>query len=296
MTFSATEAAFEGFRVVRRHPIAIVFWVLAYLVQFGLIFALFGGMLASVTAAAVEGFSSGGNFLANMEGVGEASAGLVWLMAPLMVVMGSVLSAAVARAVLRPSESAFGYLRLGGDELRVLAVSVMLFVVLMAAFILAFGLAGIAVELARGINPALAVLVAVLLIPAAFVFVIWFSTRLSLAVPITVAERRIAPLASFSVTKGNTLPLLGMAILAWIMSILVSLLVTVVTLPATMATGGENGLAVFAGQSALQIIQQAPAVALVWIVVNALQGGLQLAIIYAPFSAAYRDLKGLPHD
>ena len=26
MAFSATDAAFEGFRVVRRHPLALVFW------------------------------------------------------------------------------------------------------------------------------------------------------------------------------------------------------------------------------------------------------------------------------
>ena len=36
MSFSATDAAFEGFRVVRRAPLSLVFWVLVYLVGGGI--------------------------------------------------------------------------------------------------------------------------------------------------------------------------------------------------------------------------------------------------------------------
>ena len=43
MPFSPTEAAFEGFRIVRRHPLAIVFWGLAYIVFFVALFALVHG-------------------------------------------------------------------------------------------------------------------------------------------------------------------------------------------------------------------------------------------------------------
>ena len=32
MSFSATDAAFEGFRVVRRNPVALVAWTVVYLV------------------------------------------------------------------------------------------------------------------------------------------------------------------------------------------------------------------------------------------------------------------------
>ena len=50
MTFSATEAAFEGFRVVKRKPLTVVFWALAYLVFFVLFFALAGPSLVSTGA------------------------------------------------------------------------------------------------------------------------------------------------------------------------------------------------------------------------------------------------------
>jgi len=295
MTFSATEAAFEGFRVVRHHPLAVLFWGLAYVLFYGVIFGLFGGPLTSMMAAMMAGFTAGQS-AAEIEGLGESSAGLLWLLMPLMLILGSVTSAAVARAVLRPSEKAFGYLRLGGDELRVLAVSVMLFIVILAVSVVLFGLTGVLAELAKSINAGLGVLVAVLLGCVSIGVIFWLTVRLSLAVPITVAEQRIAPFASFPLTKGKVMPLLGMAILAGVMSMLVSILVTVVAWPAMDAVGGETGLMAYAGRSTAEILQQAAPVVVVWVLVNALQGALQLAVLYAPFSAAYRDLKGLPHE
>ncbi|WGM31599.1 hypothetical protein [Brevundimonas sp. NIBR11] len=296
MTFSATEAAFEGFRVVRRHPLAVLFWGLAYALMYGVVFGLFGGPLTSMMAAMIANMTEGASSATEIEQLGESSAGIIWLLAPLLLVLGSVTSAAVARAVLRPSESAFGYLRLGGDELRVLAVSVVLFIVTLGASMLLFGLTGVLVELAKAVNAGVAILVLILFGCASVGALLWLTVRLSLAVPITVAEQRIAPFASFALTKGQTPSLLGMAILAGVMSMLVSLLVSVVALPATIAIGGESGLMAYAGRSTLEILQQAAPVVIVWVLVNALQGALQLAVLYAPFSAAYRDLKGLPHE
>ena len=42
MSFSATDAAFEGFRVVRRHPIVAVAWGLVYLAVYVAMFGLGG--------------------------------------------------------------------------------------------------------------------------------------------------------------------------------------------------------------------------------------------------------------
>ena len=55
MRFSATEAAFEGFRVVRRHPLALVFWVLFYVATMAIGFALIGADLVNLLAAAASG-------------------------------------------------------------------------------------------------------------------------------------------------------------------------------------------------------------------------------------------------
>ncbi len=295
MTFSATEAAFEGFRVVRRHPLAILFWGLAYVLFFVGFFGLFAGPLASImaTTESLEGTQPSPQ---DLEALGQSWFGFMSLAMPLLLVLGAVLNAAVARSVLRPAESGFGYLRLGGDELRVLAVSILLGIVFFAVSIVLFGVAGLLAGLATQANAGVGILVGVVTFLAASVALIWLAIRLSLAIPATIAEKRIAPFASFAMTKGQMMPLLGMAIIAFIMSILVSILGTIIALPITMLTGGGlEQLAALDGQSTAQILQTAGPGLIAWGVVNALFSALQLAVIYAPFSAAYRDLKGLPH-
>ena len=59
MAFSATDAAFEGFRVVRRHPMALIFWALFYAVMMIAALALVGGSIIGLMNAA-EGLESSG--------------------------------------------------------------------------------------------------------------------------------------------------------------------------------------------------------------------------------------------
>lgn len=296
MTFQGTEAAFEGFRVVRRNPSTILFWGLAYMAFFVLFFGLFGGSLATLMATAQQAETSQPS-QQELEALGLSYLTFMAVVVPLSLVFGAVLNAAVARSVLTPADKRWGYLRLGADEMRVVAVSVILGLVFLVGTMIAFGLVGILAGLAGAANAGLGILVGVVLGLAALAGLIWAAVRLSLAVPMTVHEKRIAPFASFALTKTHFWPLLGMAIIAVIMSLLVSLLGTIIALPISMMTGG--GLEVLAdldGQSTLQILQVAGVGLTAWAVVNSIMSALQLAVLYAPFSAAYRDLKGLPHE
>ncbi|MGV3579327.1 hypothetical protein [Brevundimonas sp.] len=295
MTFSATEAAFEGFRVVRRHPLAIVFWGLAYVVFLAAFLGLFGSSLATLLAT-TERLENSQPSPQDLEALGQTYFGMMALAMPLALVLSAVLNAAVARSVLRPAEKAFGYMRLGGDELRVLVVSIALSIIVFAASIILFAVAGLVGGLAAQANQAVGVLVGVLLGLGAIVALVWLMIRLSLAIPATVIEKKIAPFSTFALTKGRVMPLLGMAIIAVIMSILVSILGTIIALPITLATGGLGQLAEMDGQSTAQILQTAGPGLIAWTLINAVFSALQLAVIYAPFSAAYRDLKGLPHE
>ena len=296
MTFQATEAAFEGFRVVRRNPSTIMFWALAYVAFFVLLFGLFGGSLATLMATAQQAETSQPS-QQELEALGLSYVAFMAVVVPLGLVFGAVLNTAVARSVLTPGEKRLGYLRLGNDELRVLAVSVILGLVFFAGSIIAFGLVGILAGLASAANGGVGILVGVVFGLAAVAGLIWAAVRLSLAVPLTVHEKRIAPFASFAMTKAHFWPLLGMAIIALIMSLLVSLLGTIIALPISMMTGGGlEALAELDGQSTLQILQVAGVGLAAWAIVNSIMSALQLAVLYAPFSAAYRDLKGLPHE
>lgn len=292
MAFSATDAAFEGFRVVRRHPMALIFWALFYMALMAAVLFLAGGSLIGLVNAAESLEPSGTPTPETLMPLVSSYLAILAVILPVSLIASAMIYAAVSRAVLRPTESAFGYLRLGMDEVRVLVVSIVLAIVFMVLSVVVFGIVGAVIGMTVAADqPALWLLV-VLAVCAAIALFIWLAIRLSLAIPITMAERRIAIFDSFAVTKGRFWSLLGMALLAFVMSIVVSILGSLVGMPIQLATGGLSGLSNLEGESLQVILQSAwPAIA-AYIVVNAIMSALQVAVIYAPFSAAYRDIKG----
>lgn len=299
MRFSATEAAFEGFRLVRRNPMALVFWTLAYLVL----------SVANVAAMIVfrdrivegmrilEGFESNpptsmADFTLLFDAYGQMSSySLVVL--PVSIIVGAMLSAAVARGVLTPEARRFGYLRLGMDEVRVFVVTLVLGIlsamIAFAAFMAAMVLGGVAVVSGQGWMWAL-VLAAVL---AGLGLVIWLAVRWSLAVPITVSERKFAFFDSFRVTRGRFWPLLGMAIIAGVMSVLIWMLSMVVVMPLGMLSGmGAMGLNSSDPAVIIERLTLSNPLIFLSALANAIVYALMVGILYAPFAAAWRDLKG----
>ncbi|MBW8304104.1 MAG: hypothetical protein K0M78_09225 [Brevundimonas sp.] len=125
--------------------------------------------------------------------------------------------------------------------------------------------------------------------------IIWLAVRLSLAVPITVAENRFAFFDSFAVTRGRFWSLFGMAVIAFVMVLVISMLSWVVTLPLGMMAGTESWT--FGSNSDPEIVAAALDVTNPWIIASALAEAvvyaLTVGVMYAPFAAAYRDLKGL---
>ena len=292
MAFSATDAVFEGFRVVRRQPLTLVFWSLFYAASMVAAFAMIGPSLIGFVTATEQLEQSGATpTMEDFAPLFQTMGLLFAVLLPISLITGAMINAAVARSVLRPGESALGYLRLGMDEVRVLVVSVVLFLVFLVLMAVPSGLIGVVIGMTVAAEaPALWLLV-VLLVLAAIALFAWLSVRLSLAIPITMAERRIAIFDSFGFTKGRFWPLLGMALLAWFLSMVVGLLGSLVAMPLEMATGGMTALEGLEDES-LQVILQAawPAIA-AWILINSVMSALQVAVVYAPFSAAYRDIK-----
>ena len=290
MSFSATDAAFEGFRVVRRAPLSLLFWVLVYLVGGGIMMALIGPQLAGLMALSETLESSEPSFDEVMQVFSEMGT-MMAVILPIALILGAILAAAVTRAVLRPGDKAWGYVRFGMDELRVLAVQIIvglaMFAITMLIYMVLAGLGAAAMAMEQPWLWLLVVLGAL----GGIGLVIWLSVRWSLAVPIAVAEKRIAPFASFGLTKGRFWPLLGMALLAAVMTIVVSLLVQIVTFPATLAFGSMESLAAYEGQDLMVMLTAAWPVIVVACLINAVSSALQLAVLYAPFTSAYQALK-----
>ena len=302
MTFSASDAAFEGFRLVRRKPMALVAWGLLYTVLSLLSLLALSSAIDPLMAWAerMEALESASQTAtpeevwAAFQGVGEVMLSLAWLL-PVSIIVSAMLMAAVARAVLNPRAGGFGYLRLGMDELRVFVVTLVLGILMMCAWIalsIAFAvLAGIA-----GATGAqwmwLVVLLAVL---AGVAAIIWLAVRLCLAVPITVAENRFAFFDSFGLTRGRFWPLFGMAVITLVMVIVVQLLGGIVTMPLSILTGQQMWS--FGGNHDPEMVRAALDVSNPWVIASAFAEGavyaLVVGVLYAPFAAAYRDIKGL---
>lgn len=292
MSFSATDAAFEGFRLTRRKPMTVIWWSLAYIVFFAAIFGLASGPFIQVISEMdrLEGLAN--PQMSDFREIGMIYMTLMSWILPMGLLFGAMLNAAVARAVVRPGQSAFGYLRLGMDEVRVLVVSLVLSLAFGALMALGGALVGFLAGFAgaSGISGLwLGVVVAVIVLIA---LAVWLMVRFSLAVPIVVAERRFAFMDSFSRTKGRFWPLLGMAILAGVMSVLVSLLGSIIAQAVMLMTGSLDVLANMEDASLQEVLSTTWPTLVGWSLVNAVISALQLAIIAAPFSRAYLDLGG----
>ena len=291
MSFSATDAAFEGFRVVRRRPVVALAWGLTYLLLYLVMFGLGADKWAALMAAGEALEQSANPSMADFQALGPVYASAFALAAPAGLVIGAVLSAAVARAVLRPEETRWGYLRLGMDELRVLVVTLAVAVIVGLSSGVAMTVVGAAIGFGAASGQPLLILLGVLLIFAAFALVVWLAVKFSLAVPMTVDRRKIVILESFSATKGHFWALLGMAVIAVVMSLIVSILGMIIGAATDLATGGVQSLSRYADLGLGQILARAWPALLVSSVVNAFLSALQLAVLYAPFSAAWQAIR-----
>lgn len=299
MSFSATDAAFEGFRLVRRNPLALVAWSLLYLIlSLANLFASAESMKSMVAMTEMmEGMRGSPpttfeDMLPILEAYGQAMSSTIWLI-PISILVGSVLYAAVARGVLFPQDKSFGYIRIGMDEVRVLVVTFVIAIAGVAVYALAFAAVFALGAVAIAAEQPWIWLFVILGFFAAIALMIWLAVRWSLAVPITVAEKRFAFFDSFSLTRGRFWPLLGMAIIAGLMALVIMALSMVVAMPISMMSGMSMMTTMGASDDPAAILKAFDPTnpwTIAAAVVNAIVYALVVGVVYAPFAAAYRDI------
>ena len=294
MAFSATDAAFEGFRVVRRTPMTIVWWALFYLVFTVLMFGLAGGSMLTMMGAAEQLQGNPTPAPEDLAPMFQAYGAFFGIIMPLAIIMGAVLYGAANRAVLKPTERNWGFMRAGMDEVRIFVVSLVLAIIGMVLLGVLVLVAGVVTGFAAASGGSGAgILTGVVAFCAVAVLAIFLSIRFCLASPITFVEKRIAIFDSWGMTKGRFWPLFGMALIALIMALIVNLLGTLVFLPLTLMFGGLGNLTEAGTTDMMELMRtMAPAI-IVYVISTAVVSALQMAVIYAPFAAAYRDIRGL---
>lgn len=228
MSFSVTNAAFEGFRLTREHPRAVLLWTGALL----LLHLATSVLLVGMAGPALNDFAAmdptdpdPDAMLAALEVIGPPAmlSGLISL-----AVYG-VIFAAVTRAVLEPARAAFGYLRLGRAEALQFLVLLTLWLLSLAAF---FVLALVTSPFAAAVGPAVIQLGA-----AAVVFALW--GRFLLAGPATFDRGRFSLATGWAAGKGRWRPMISALLLASALATVVAVLCMVVFIGlAAAALGG----------------------------------------------------------
>ena len=306
MPFSPVNASFEGFQVIKRAPVAVLLWCVIYLVLMAAIVALIAAPMIQFATSINQMAAYGGEpDPGQVFGLLAGYFGAMLLTVPVSLVGNAVFYAAVSRAVLRPEESAFGYIRFGGDELRLIVTNLVQGLV--------FGLIGVAVGILFGVifgivaasssssnsDPTAAVFAILGLQAVVWLVVtpliIWIGIKLSLTTPIVIAEQRIAIFDSWGRTKGRFWGLLGMGLLAYVLATVISTLSAIIIVPVFFLAGAGAFPILEQMDTANTVDWQAlmsaigPAVVICGVLLVVVSV-LQAIVMIAPFSRAYLEI------
>lgn len=230
MSFSATEAAFEGFRVTRQNPLSVLVWAGLWLV--GLIVAvMILGPMTMPYASEIEA-AQGDVAALSPSAVSALSLGMLAVL-PVLLVLQAILAPAVYRAVYAPQAKRIGYLQIGKVELRTLAV-----VAVLGGLSIMLNLGGeAAVTFSKQVG---GVTAAFVVNTAVFVFTTWISVRLMLTAPLVLRRKGLPFRDSWRMTAKVFWPVLGVFFLSLAMTLLVLLLLVLVGWPlyAALTMGG----------------------------------------------------------
>jgi hypothetical protein len=265
--FSASDAALEGFQVIRAQWRVVIGWV-----GFNLL-AVLAIVIAIVILGVIVVMVAGGDSTV----LGETVGGPVVTVGTVIVQL--MIATAVLRLMLRPADRGFLYLRVSSDEVRIVVASLLLLLGLAA---LAFA----AVYIARAIRPVAAAGPEVAA-AAAIAIGYWLTMRLGLVLPMCVVEHRIDFAKSWRLTRSNAWSLTGMTLLAGTLGLLVSVVVWGLFFLLTLAVVGFQELGNLAGPEGLQ---RHPGLFLLQAIAPFLFGPFAIVIAWAPWAAAYKAL------
>lgn len=286
-TFSAVDAALAGFNLARKRPMLILAWTGLYLAAIAVLAGL-AFLVAGPSLMAMANVSESDDPSAILEAMSGLWLILV-LLIPVLFIVGAMFVTAIYRAILRPEEKKLAYVTLGGDEWRILAVTI---VYTVAFFALGGAIFGVTFAAGAVVGDTLGGLLAFLLFLAGLALGVWLSVRFSLALAQTFAERRINLFGSWALTAGRFWPLFGMWVLMIVFTIMLAIVVAILSYIPLLVAGGLSGLAQASRPDPSTMTAGVIVGLVLYGVIQMVGSILQSVVMYAPAAEAYRQLTG----
>lgn len=291
------KTAFSGFGVIGRHPIAPIIWGVV-----ALVLAL--GPMLLVLPTMLEFFAMG--FRGATTGAQPDTAEMMRLqnqmniVSPLSWIAGllsyAVTTGAVFRAMLKPAEKSWFFMRVGMGELMLVAVSIVYFILLVVAFLVAalvVGIIGFAVAQASQNAGIIAAVVSGL---AALGVLIWVGLRFSLAFAMSWDRKSFLLFESWKLTAGNGLALVLMALVNFIVCFVISGFIFGILIGfGAFAALGNGGFEALSGSNPEAFFTPERLMALLpWgialVVLSTIVQAYLNVVMTAPYAEAYREL------
>ncbi len=212
------DAAMTGVRLTFRKPLTVLTWGALPVGYMVLILFLFGRSFISAVAALAASGNAANPDPQLIVGMIGSVLGLISMMFLGFLVIAPVVTAAAIRAVMEPSSGSFAYLRLGGQELWILGVSIVLYLIIVVVSVvvnipflilsLAFAFQGAGGGLANpgGFAQMISGTIGIRLIGQLVTVAvqIWLWCRLAPGVVMTFKERQFRLFESWNLTKGHS--------------------------------------------------------------------------------------------
>jgi hypothetical protein len=210
--FDPTDAVFFGFRIIRRDPILVL--------ALGGLSALLSLLGAQLVAMAIEdaGGEGGGPFL--------AAAGVVFLLAGLLAWL--VTQGALLRSLVHDQRDGWVLgMRFGGDELRIFAATLVVFLLLLLLGCGVLLIVAVIAGVFAAIHPAVGAAAALAASVAGLLAMMVVAARLSVAAPASVGEKRLVVFRSWRLLRGRGWGVAGAYVVLFFLTLVAGLILFV---------------------------------------------------------------------